>query len=73
MSKRTVAIIAALAALNVWFGAAIVRLENQRYALSLGMCSGATPVELLRQHECLANVTTRTGPLAHLIYGLRIL
>jgi hypothetical protein len=73
MSKVAIGIITALVAINLWFGAAIVRLENQRYALSLDMCSGSTPEKLLRQHDCLANVQTRTSPIWHLLYGLRLL
>lgn len=73
MNKTAIAIIAALLALNVWFGEAIVRLENQRYALSLDMCSGSTPEKLRSQHDCLVTVQTRTSPLWHLLYGLRIL
>lgn len=73
MNKAAIMIIASLLAVNLWFGAAIVRLENQRYALVLDMCSGRTPEKLLRQHDCLANVQTRTSPIYHLLYGLRIL
>lgn len=73
MSKTAIATIAVLLAINIWFGAAIVRLENQRYALSLDLCSGSTPEKLLQQHECLAKVRTRASPIWHLLYGLRLL
>jgi hypothetical protein len=72
MSRLAIAIIATLVALNLWFGAAIIRLENQRHALRLGMCPGNTMEELLRRNDCLANVQTRTSPGYHLLYGLQI-
>lgn len=73
MSRTALAVITLLVALNLWFGAAIVRLENQRYALSLDMCAGTTPAKLIRQHDCLARVQARTSPIYHLLYGLGIL
>lgn len=73
MSRAAVATIAVLVVLNLWFGATIVRIENERYALSLDMCPGNTPERLLHQHECLAKVQTRTSPVYHLLYGLGLL
>lgn len=66
-------IIAALLALNLWFAMAIIRIENQRYALSLGMCPTDTPEHLLNHFNCIEKVETRTNPVFHLIYGLGIL
>jgi hypothetical protein len=59
-----------LSALLVWFGATIVRVENQRYALSLGMCQ-SDPLKVLAKAECLKSIETRTGWWWHLGYALR--
>tara|TARA_B100000949_G_C14008176_1_gene336114 strand:- start:233 stop:448 length:216 start_codon:yes stop_codon:yes gene_type:complete len=66
-------IIAILVAALIWFGFAIVRIENQRYALELEMCGKWSPENLIDRSECLEKVETRTGPIAHLLYGLRLL
>lgn len=50
-------------------GSALIRVENQRYALSLGMCPGlaaGVPPDLV----CIAKVETRTGWWAHLFAAL---
>jgi hypothetical protein len=55
--------------LVVWLSAALVRVENQRYAMQVGMCKdqsfgiGFSPT-------CLKTVETRTGWWWHLFYGL---
>ncbi|MDT8992732.1 hypothetical protein RQP54_17805 [Curvibacter sp. APW13] len=61
------ATIAVLVALLIWTGAALVRVENQRYAMQLGMCRGnVIAVDL----ACLKNVQTRTGWWWHMYYAL---
>lgn len=50
-------------------GSALIRVENERYALSLGMCPGPVsgmPPDL----TCIAKAETRTGPWAHLFAAL---
>lgn len=50
-------------------GSALVRVENQRYALSLGMCPGqaaSMPPDL----TCISKAETRTGWWWHLFYAL---
>lgn len=47
----------------------IVHIENQRYALFLGMC-GSPAADARLAFECLAQVQTRTSPLWHLYYAL---
>lgn len=47
----------------------VVREENQRYALLLGMCIQEGPV-VLPDFECLDTVQTRTSWLWHLYYGI---
>lgn len=63
-------LIASLLALLIWFGANIVRLENERYAYSLEMCRVAgMPI---KSQACIAQVQTRTSWIWHLAYGLRL-
>ncbi len=64
------AIIFMLLAALVWFGSVIVRLENTRYAYSLGMCSEFEPGKVLEKQMCLDNVQTRTNWAWHLYYAL---
>ena len=63
------AIIAVLATLLFWFGAALVRIENERYALLLD-------VFLVRRH-CLFRTAQAFRPAPvwawHLVYALGIL
>ena len=63
-------LIVSLVSCIAWFGSAIIRLENERYALSIGMCQTDTGVA---DPVCLADVETRTSFLWHLAYGLRLL
>ncbi|MGJ7508890.1 hypothetical protein [Variovorax sp. GT1P44] len=63
--------IAVLCALLVWFGAALAHAENQRYALSLGMCQ-SDPLKILGREECLKAVETRSGWWWHVGYALRL-
>ena len=45
----------------------IVRIENERYAMSLGMCAGIVAPDA----SCLSKVKSRTNPLWHLFYALQ--
>ena len=65
--------IAILLGLLVWFGAAITRLENERYALELEMCGAWSPENSVDRSECLGKIETRTSPIWNLAYGLGIL
>lgn len=47
----------------------VVREENQRYALELGMCIHPGPV-YLPDYECLNKVQTRTAWAWQLFYGV---
>jgi hypothetical protein len=71
MAKNTT--IAVLIAALLWFGSAIIRLENQRYALELEMCGVWSPERSVERSQCLDNVRTRTSPIYNLLYGLKIL
>jgi hypothetical protein len=50
-----------------WLSAALVKAENQRYALSLGMCIDERKVV---DYTCLKGLETRTAWYWHLFYGL---
>lgn len=60
-----------LSVLVIWLAASLVRVENQRYALSLGMC--IDPTLKVADQACLSKVETRTSWLWQLLYGLRVL
>lgn len=55
-----------LALIVVWFGSVIVRIENERYALSIGACGAVPAMEL---PDC-ARSPTRTHWWWHLYYAL---
>jgi hypothetical protein len=65
MKHRIAWVLAAL--LLVWMSAALVRVENERYALFVGMCRDRLGLVDVR---CLASVETRTGWWWHLFYAL---
>lgn len=67
--KRTglVWFIAILLVLIFWLGAALVRAENERYAMYVGLCK-YDPLTLIG--KCLENVQTRTAWWWHLFYAL---
>ena len=66
-------LVVALGVLLVWFGATIVRLENQNYAMRIGMCgehNAADFESIMTRNRCLEEVETRTSALGHLYYAL---
>lgn len=64
-------LIFALVGLLIWFASVIVRLENYRYASSVGFCS--EHADLVQKSRCLNETETRTSPLWHLVYALGLL
>ena len=60
-----------LFALLIWLAASLVRVENHRYALSLGMC--IDPIVKVADYTCLSKVETRTSWIWHLFYGMGVL
>ena len=63
-------LVIALSCVVLWFGMTIAKLENENYALRLGMCpteAGNPPSE---QFKCLRTVETRTSIWWHLYYAL---
>lgn len=53
----------------IWLAATLAHVENQRYALQMGMCREAATG--LTDFACLQKVETRTGWWWHLFYGLK--
>ena len=66
-TKYKVALVALLV-VAVWLAAALAKTENQRYALSTGLCVDKTLH--IADYACLAKVQTRTGWYWHIYYGL---
>ena len=60
--------IGVLAVLVVWLASALVRVENERYALTLGMCWDKQLG--VADWRCLAKTQTRTSPLWHVYHAL---
>ncbi len=68
MTKNIV--IAILLLICIGFSFVIVKVENQRYALEVGMCrEKANPI--LIDHRCLDTVQTRTSWMWHLLYAIK--
>lgn len=67
MARERVALVVAVA-LIVWLSAALVRVENERYALFVGTCRDSATGYV--SGECLAKVETRTGWYWHVFYAL---
>jgi hypothetical protein len=55
-----------LVAIIVWLSVALVKVENQRYAMQVGMCKETIGWD----YSCLAKVETRTNWYWHLYYAL---
>jgi hypothetical protein len=62
-------IIVALLIVVMFLSTAVVRVENQRYALQNDMCRKG-PENIAVDFQCLENVETRTSWLWHLWYAL---
>lgn len=70
--ERIISIV--LITLLVWFGFTIVRLESYHYASQVGLCDEYSGLEnLLQKDKCLNEQETRTNPIWHLFFGLKIL
>lgn len=54
-------------ALIVWLAVTLAAIENERYALQLGMCRDSIG---MTDMKCLGTVQTRTGWWWHLFYAL---
>lgn len=68
-------VIVGLLAMLVWFGSAVIRLEQYRYASMLQFCGNAPDeLERARQQACLSErKDLRTSPMWDLAYGLGLL
>lgn len=67
--RRYLVVIAMLVALLAWETRALARVENQRYAMSTGMCASEAPVTI-PDWRCLQDVETRAGWYWHVFYAL---
>ena len=68
--------IGALTLVIIWFGASIVRLENERFTLELEICGRfdpANPPSLVARDKCLVKAQTRTHAIYNLLYGLKLI
>ena len=66
--KKNIAIVLLLFVV-LYLAASLIRVENQRYALAVGLCrDGKTG---LTDYACLAKVETRTNPAWHLYYAVK--
>ena len=61
-----------LSVLVIWLAVALVRVENQRYAMQVGMCKDQT-FGIGFSPTCLKTVETRTSWMWHLLYGMGVL
>ena len=76
MRKLAVAAIAVLSLTVMTLGAAVVRLENYRYANFLGLCGEygtVDPMQRVKREDCLESTQTRTHWFWHILYGLKVL
>ena len=55
--------------LIVWLSAALVRVENERYAMAVGMCWNEA--RRLPDLDCVKRTQTRTAWYWHLFYALK--
>jgi len=76
MKLIALALAAGLVVVTAWFGSAVVKLENYRYANFVGMCSkyeSADPIQRIQREDCLDRAHSRTHWYWHLLHGLRII
>jgi hypothetical protein len=76
MKLIPLALIVGLALATMWLGAAVVKLENYRYANFIGKCSQyniTDPIQRIQREDCLEKTQTRTHWFWHLLYGLKVL
>jgi hypothetical protein len=62
------ALLATALVIIIILGTALVRVENQRYAMFIGMC--IDPATKMGDSNCLASVETRAGWWWHLYYAI---
>jgi hypothetical protein len=66
--RLRIALVVSLLAI-VWLCAALVRVENERYALQVGLCRDAATG--MSDSKCLSAIESRTGWWWHLLYALK--
>jgi len=70
VKKILIAIIMILILIMIYLSLQIIRLENYHYAVQVGFCADVSSLE---RDSCLNEIETRTNPIYHLLYGLKIL
>lgn len=75
MKQLTIVLVVILISLTIWLSLTVVRLENYRYANTVGMCdmdkfNGSFDDKKREQRACFDSVETRTNPFWHLYYAL---
>ena len=74
--SEVLCIIVVLAIVVLVLGSAVVRLENYRYADSIGMWdehfSRNDPVKRMQRTQCLQGAITRTHSFWHILYGTKV-
>ena len=70
VTRKLLALVFILLGVVVYETVVIVRIENQRYAMLIGMCRDRTNAVLPPDPACVATVQTRTSPWWHLWYAL---
>jgi hypothetical protein len=76
MRPLIIAVIAGLSVVVLFLGYTVVRLENYRYANSLGHCERfdvKIPQQRLAREQCLNTSVTPRNWFMHLLYGTRLL
>jgi hypothetical protein len=66
VSTKYKVVVALLLVSVVWLASALVRAENQRYALSVGLCVDKTT--LMADSACPTRTKSRTGWYWHIWY-----
>ncbi|RYH70851.1 MAG: hypothetical protein EON54_01270 [Alcaligenaceae bacterium] len=70
MNSRAPWIVSAtLFALMLWLGSALVRVENERYALAVGLCKHDATTLIM--FDCLKTARSRTSWWWHAFYALK--
>lgn len=69
-SPASTVLVLLLLALLVWFGSALARVENERYAIQVGLCT-FSPTDPPALFDCLEKAETRTGWWWHIFYALK--
>ena len=71
MKKILIPIVVVLVLIIIYQAVQIIRLERYHYASQVGFCQEIE--ELVARDKCLNETETRTSPIYHLLYGLKLM